>query len=30
MGLVGIVRKNEMKNDHLLEISPLQQIGEEI
>ena len=30
MGLVGIVRKNKMKNVHLLEINPLQQIGGEI
>ena len=30
MGLVGIIRKNKMKNVHLLEISPLQQIGEKI
>ena len=30
MGLVGIVRKNKMKNVHLLEISPLQQIGGKI
>ena len=30
MGLVGIVRKNKMKNVHLVEISPLQQIGGKI
>ena len=30
MGLVGVVKKNKMKNAHLLEISPLQQIGGEI
>ena len=30
MGLVGIVRKNKIKNVHLPEISPLQQIGGKI
>ena len=30
MGLVGIVRKNKIKNVHLLEISPLRQIGGKI
>ena len=30
MGLVGISRKNTMKNIHLLKISLLVQIGEEL